>query len=259
MTRRLGAIAFLIGLTAASAGVVDATSTGGGTEAAATAATSEGAAPAARKEPLRYAEHDLFIETNATDRDAGLQMQLDGEDWRWLKLRDPRGRLVLELQARGRLRRFGLTELFFEAAEPSFDEVPFRVFRKRFPRGTYTFRGRTVEGRGLVGSDRLSHLVPAGPRVTFPTKGAVVDPNGFTVTWEPVTTPAGVRIVRYIVVVTRGERDLSMDLPSSARSASIPAEFLRPDLKPGAESKVEVLARERSGNQTIAEVEFRTR
>lgn len=259
MTRRLGAIAFLIGLTAASAGAVAATGGGGGTDAAATAATPQGAASAAAIKPLRYDEHDLFIETNATDRDAGLQMMLDGEDWRWLKLRDPKGRLILDLQARGRLRRFGLTELFFEAAEPSFDEVPFRVFKKRFPRGRYSFRGRTVEGRGLASSDRLSHRVPAAPRITFPTKDAQVDPNGFTVSWEPVTSRAGVRIVRYIVVVTRGERDLEMDLPSSASSATIPAEFLKPDVKPGAESKVEVLAREGSGNQTITEVSFRTR
>ena len=258
MTRRLGGVAVLIALTAATAGTVAASSGGGATETAAKAATSEGAAPAARK-PIRYAEHDLYIETNATDRDAGLQMKLDAEDWKWLKLRDPQGRLVLDLQAMGRLRRFGLTELFFEAAEPSFDEVPFRVFKRRFPSGRYSFRGRTVEGRALASSDRLSHRVPAGPKVTFPTKGAQVDPNGFTVTWEPVTTPARVTIVRYIVVVTRGERDLSMDLPSSARSASIPGEFLRPGLKPGAESKVEVLARERGGNQTITEVSFRTR
>jgi hypothetical protein len=257
MTRRLGAIASLIALTAASAGAVAASSDSGATEAAATAATSEGAASAASaaaSKPLRYDEHDLFIETNATDRDAGLQMKLDAEDCKWLKLRDPKGRLILNLQTRGRPRRYGLTELFFEAAEPSFDEVPFRVFKKRFPSGRYSFRGRTVEGRRLASSDGLSHRVPAGPKITFPTKHTQVDPNDFTVTWEPVTSPTGVRIVRYIVVVTRGERDLEMDLPSSARSASIPAVFLKPDVKPGDESKVEVLARERSGNQTITEV-----
>lgn len=257
MSRKAGVGVFLIALAAASTGAVAATS-GGGTGAVATkAATSERAVPARR--PLRYDEHDLFIETNATDQDAGLQMKLDAEDWKWLKLRDPKGRLILDLQTRGRLRRYGLTELFFEAAEPSFDEVPFSVFKKRFPSGRYSFRGRTVEGRRLASSDRLSHRVPAGPKITSPTKDAQVDPNDFTVTWEPVTTPAGVRIVRYIVVVTRGERDLEMDLPSSARSASIPAEFLNPDVKPGDESKVEVLARERSGNQTITEVEFKTR
>jgi hypothetical protein len=97
--------------------------------------------------------------------------------------------------------------------------------------------------------------VPAGPNVTFPTKGAAVDHNGFTVTWEPVTKPAGVEIVRYIVIVTQEEdRHLEMELPSSATSASIPREFLKPSTKTG----LEVLAREKSGNQTISLVEFRT-
>jgi hypothetical protein len=41
-----------------------------------------------------------------------------------------------------------------------------------------------------------------------------------------------------------------MDLPGSATSASIPGEFLRP----GAVTELEVLARERTGNQTITAV-----
>jgi hypothetical protein len=241
MTRKLGAVALLIALA--------------GLSATAIAATSGGGATAAQKKPLRYAEHDLFIETNATDRDAGLQLRLDAEDWRSLAIRDPRGNPLVTVQARGRLRSYGLTELFFEASEPSFDESPFGQFKRRFPEGRYRFSGRSVEGRRLAGADRLSHVVPAGPNVTFPTSGAEVDPNGFTVTWDPVTRPAGVDIVRYIVIVTQGEREVSMDLPGSARSASIPGEFL----EPGTECELEVLARERSGNQTIAAVEFRTR
>jgi hypothetical protein len=98
-----------------------------------------------------------------------------------------------------------------------------------------------------VGADRFSHLVPHGPNVTFPTKGARVNPNGFTVRWEPVTRPAGIEIVRYIVNLSQGNRELSMDLPPSATSASIPGEFLRSDTDTGGE----VLAREKSGNQTI--------
>jgi hypothetical protein len=229
MARMLAAVAFLVVLAA-------------------------GSAEAGTKKPLTYETRDLFIETNATDRDAGLQMKLDGEDWRWLRLRDPRGRLLLDLQTRGPLRAYGLTELFFEAAEPPFAESPFSRFRKRFPQGRYSFRGRTVEGRRLVGSDKLSHRVPAGPRVTSPTKGAQVDPNGFTVRWDPVVRPAGIDIARYIVIVTQGTRELSMDLPSTATSASVPAEFLKPRTK----TELEVLARERSGNQTITAVSFRT-
>jgi hypothetical protein len=246
MTRKLPAAVLAVILTAAAASAIAGASGGGGAERQ---------AAAAQRQPLRYELRDLFIETNATDRDAGLQLRLDGEDWLGLSVRDPRGRLLVDVEARGRLRRYGLTELFFEAAEPSFDESPFRVFRRRFPEGRYSFRGRTVEGRRLAGSDRLSHTVPAGPDVTFPTSGARVDPNGFIVTWRPVTRPAGVDIVRYIVIVTQRSRELSMDLGSGATSASIPSEFL----EPGTETEVEVLARERSGNQTITAVEFRTR
>jgi hypothetical protein len=209
---------------------------------------------AAQRKPLKYAEHDLFIETNATDGDAGLQLNLDAEDWRSLTIRDPSGRPIVGVQAKGPLRPLGLTELFFEASEPSFDEVPFSRFKKRFPEGRYTFRGRSVEGRRLAGADRLSHVVPARPNVTFPADGAEVDPNGFTVTWEPVTRPAGVDIATYIVTVVQGDRELNMDLPGNATSASIPGEFL----EPGIRSELEVLSREKSGNQTITALKFRT-
>jgi hypothetical protein len=145
--------------------------------------------------------------------------------------------------------------LFFEASEPPFDEVPFSEFKKRFPKGSYSFRGRTVEGRELVGSDRLSHLVPAGPKVTFPTSGAQVNPNGFKVSWEPVTSPAGVKIVSYQVIVNQGERELSMYVPPGVTSVTIPGEFLESGTKTGGE----VLAREKSGNQTITALpSFRT-
>jgi hypothetical protein len=248
MTRRLGAVALLMVLVAASVAVVATAGGDGGSRAAAQAP--------GEQNPIRYARSDLFIEYNASAGDAGLQLSLDAEDWKRFTLLDTRGRLLADVGARGRLRPFGLTELFFEASEPPFTRLPFSEFKKRFPRGTYRFRGLAVNGRRLVGSDRLSHLVPAAPRVTFPTEGARVDPNGFKVTWEPVTRPAGVRIVSYQVIVKQGGRELSMYLPSSATSATIPAEFLTS----GTETEGEVLARERSGNQTITEMpSFRTR
>jgi hypothetical protein len=100
-----------------------------------------------------------------------------------------------------------------------------------------------------VGSDQLSHLVPAGPKVASPTKGAKVEPTGFRVSWEPVTSPAGVKIVSYQVIVNQGDRELSMYLRPEVTSVTIPAEFLQP----GTETSGEVLAREHSGNQTITE------
>jgi hypothetical protein len=156
--------------------------------------------------------------------------------------------VLIDVRAQGRLRRpFGLSELFLEASEPPLAKVPFATFKRRFPEGRYRFRGVAGDGRRLIGSDRLSFVIPAAPKVTFPTKDAQVDPDGFKVTWERVTKPAGVTIVTYQLIVNQGSRELSMYLPPSATSATIPGEFLQPATKTGGE----LLARERSGNQTI--------
>jgi hypothetical protein len=247
--------AFLITLAAASAAAIAVPDGRGASGAAGTSATTAPTAEAAKK-PLRYEDHELFIETNATDGDAGLQQELDGEDWRSTKFRDKKGRALVDVRARGKLRNLGLTELFFEAAEPSFDEFPFKKFKERFPEGKYTWQGKTVEGRKLVGSDRLSHLVPDGPVITFPMEGAQVDPDGFTITWEPVTTPAGVEIVRYIVIVDQETRSVELELDGNATSADIPGQVL----EPGTELGGEVLAKDRNGNQTITALpSFRTK
>jgi hypothetical protein len=240
MARTVAIPAFLVAVTVGAAVAVSS--------AGETNETARNGATAAK--PLRWEAHDLFIETNATDGDAGLQMNLDAEHWKRFELRDPKGRLLADVHARSRLRGVGLSELFFEAAEPPFSKFPFSRFKKRFPEGKYRFSGETVNGRELVGSDRLSHLVPDGPKVTFPTKGAQVDRNDFHVSWEAVTHPAGVEIVSYEVIVSQGNRELDMHLPPGVTSVSIPPEFL----KPGSEGGGEVLAREKSGNQTITEI-----
>jgi hypothetical protein len=140
--------------------------------------------------------------------------------------------------------------LFFESNEPPFRRFPFGVFKKRFPAGRYTFRGRTIAGRRLVGSAQFSHLVPHGPKVTFPTKGAVVGRNNVTVRWRPVTGPPGIKIARYIVNMDQGNRAMSIDLPPSATSADIPRQFLKGANRGGGE----VLARAKNGNQTITAI-----
>src|SRR5919109_3762993 len=81
-----------------------------------------------QRKPIRLEVADLFIEVNATDGDAGLQMNLDGEDWRRLILRDPSGRTLMDVTNRGRLRGYGLTGMTFESSEPPFSEVPLRRF-----------------------------------------------------------------------------------------------------------------------------------
>ena len=247
MTGRYGAAALVVVLAVA---VVAVRASGG-------SASNDAPAAAAKSKPLRFEQHELYIEYNATDGDAGLQLAADAEDWKRFTLLDTKGKTLIDVSAKGRLRRpFGLSELFLEASEPPFAKVPFATFKRRFPNGTYRFRGVAGNGRRLTGSDRLSFVVPAAPKVTFPTKGAQVDPDGFKVTWEPVTRPHGVQIVTYQVIVDQGGRELSMYLPPDATSATIPGEFLEPGAKTGGE----LLAREKSGNQTItAFPSFRTR
>ena len=243
MRRKVGAVVVLLTLAAASAGAI--------------AATGGGAGEAAKKKPaIKYEVADLFIETNATDRDIGLQLFLDADAWDTFKLLDPKGRQVMqEGRTKGRLRGWGLTEYFWETDEPEFSEVPLRKFKKRFPKGKYTFKGRDVDGRRLVASDRLSYVIPTGPVITSPTSGEQVNPNSFKVSWEPVTTPAGVQIVRYqVIVVQEPVERVTLNLEPNVTSVDIP----RVALSPG-EAKVEVLAKEKSGNQTISEVSFTVR
>jgi len=234
MTRKLGVVIFAIALTGIVGGAIAA---GGG----------DGKASA--KKPLEFEAHDLYIETNDTDKDAGLQLFADGEEWRHFKLLDTNGDTMINLNTKGKVRKVGLSELFLEASEPSFDEVPLSKFKKQFPEGKYRFRGETPSGRKMVGSDRLSHLIPDGPNLTFPAKNSTLDPDGFVVTWDRVTKPAGVDIVTYEVIVEQGERTFDMYLPGDATSGTIPGEFLKPDTKTAGE----VLARDKSGNQTITQ------
>jgi hypothetical protein len=215
------------------------------------------AGTAAAQGPLRFTQSELFIEINATDGDAGLQMHLGGREWERLRLIDPRGRTIMDVRASASLDGYGLTDMEFESAEPPFDRVPYSRFRSRFPEGRYRFEATGVNGRRVIGSDRVTHVVPAGPRVLAPARNAVVDPNALAVQWEPVTRPQGIRIARYQVIVTAEGPPgggFQADLPATATNVPIPAGVLAR----GAEYAVEVIARASSGNQTITEVGFRT-
>lgn len=206
----------------------------------------------------KFPDARLKIEYNATDGDAGLQVFLDAPAWNEISITNPSGKELLDVQAEEVIHDYGLTELFSESSEPPFDEFPFEEFKKLFPEGTYTFRGTTVDGQRLRSTFRLTHDVPDGPTITSPADDATVAPDGLTVAWNPVLTPAGVDVVAYQVLVVADApaqgnpvRVLDMMLPASATSVPIPAEFLTPGTY-----KTEVLAIERSGNQTLTEVAF---
>ena len=205
----------------------------------------------------RLDEAEIFIEVNATDGDAGIQVFLDSEGWKRMKIFDPDGKKVLDIRAKanGNIGMQGLTELFFESAEPSFDDQPFEEFLALFPEGIYRFRGTTTEGDKLNGKARLTHRIPDQPVQVSPVDGDGVDPDDAVFMWDPVADPPGSEIVNYQVIVECEEpefRVLDVFVEPDVNTLSVPPEFL----EGGEECKWEVLAIEESLNQTIAESEF---
>jgi hypothetical protein len=222
-------------------------------------------------EEIPFDEANIFFELNHTDGDLGIHALIDGEAWKRLEIEDPREREMLDIRVTGRLRRQGLTEIFFESAEPSFDELRPRRFFRRFPEGEYEIEGVTLEGDELESTAELTHLLPAPPdNITVGGIPAAEDcdadplpsvPAGnVVISWDPVTlshpelgrTGEPIEVVKYQVVVELEEPTLlifSVDLPPDVTEVAIPAGFIAL----GEEFKFEILVREASGNQTAVE------
>jgi hypothetical protein len=173
--------------------------------------------------------------------------------------------------------------LFFESAEPTFDDLSPKKFFRRFPEGEYDIEGITLEGEERESEVWLSHVMPApaggiklndvsinledvdcdeGPVPSVP----VGDEGTVTISWDAVMWShpdlggkpiVPVTIHNYEVVVERelevgGEEftsKFSVILPPGETSMTIPAEFIGSS----DEFKYEILAREVSYNQTAVE------
>jgi hypothetical protein len=235
---------------------------GGGQQSARAAAGSPAVVP------LKDAK--LNVEHNATDEDTGFQGFVDSEGWRRLEVRGPGGP-VLTFEGRGTLSKLGLTELFFETVEPENADVPIRQMLAKLPEGRYTIAGSAQEngkraGR-TSGTALLTHDIPAGPTLVSPKEGATVPTRGVVARWNAVTktiTGEPVTIIAYQLIIEKdikphrhmiGKLGLSMYLPPSVTSIAVPNGFLEPRTK----YNWEVLAIERSGNQTLSSGSFRTR
>jgi len=112
---------------------------------------------------IPFDEARLFFELNDTDGDLGIHGKVDGDEWKNLEIEDPYDRKMAKIHVRGRLRRQGLTELFFESAEPTFDELDPQEFFRRFPEGEYDIEGKTLDGEERESEVYVSHIIPAAP------------------------------------------------------------------------------------------------
>ncbi len=236
------------------------------------------------EDEIPFAEAEIFFELNNTDGDLGIHAKIDGEGWKRLRIEDPRERKMLDIKVRGRLGKQGLTEIFFESAEPTFDELDPEDFFRRFPVGEYEIEGITLDGEELESEVELTHVMPAPPETTVngepmaiqcddeePGYDASEVSGPVTIAWDPVMMshpdadgggaglqpPVPVTINNYEVVV---EVELEVDgeefasvfsviLPPGETSLTVPAEFIAL----GDTFKYEVLAREESYNQTAVE------
>ncbi len=221
-------------------------------------------------EEIPFDEAFIFFELNNTDGDLGIHAKIDGDAWKMLEIEDPKERRMLKIRATGRLRRQGLTEIFFESAEPTFDELAPEKFFKRFPEGTYEIEGVTIEGEELESETEITHLMPAGPEPAVNGIPFVEDCDEdpipafdralpVTITWAHVSlsheelgrTNEPIARHNYEVVVEIDETPWVAHavLPPDATSYQVPQEILAL----GDEIKYELLVREESFNQTATE------
>ncbi|MGB3970227.1 MAG: hypothetical protein WBO45_26070 [Planctomycetota bacterium] len=213
-------------------------------------APADAAEPASSEEPFKLAR--IYWEYNASANDLGVHVTLDAEDWKRLRIEKPGGQSLFEVRGRGPYQQLGMTELFFEGAEPSLSQVPLATLLGRFPEGLYCFEGVTVDGGELESEVPFSHAVPAGPVVS----AVFSAPSSLTIHWDEVTTtPPGfpvrpLTISGYQVICG----SFQVTLPPTARSVTVPPEFVAS--LPAGENPYEVLAIEQSANQTLTEGVF---
>jgi fibronectin type III domain protein len=197
----------------------------------------------------------LSIEYDPTSQSAGLQIQLNGQAWKKMAITAPNGKMFA-LSSKKNLANIGLTDFSIAGGKSDPTQIPLDQFLTMFPEGEYKFKGKAVNGDDLTGTATLTHMIPDGPAITAPAADATVDPSNTVITWDPVTTPAGVDIVSYRVTVQEDTtfRYFSVDLTKFANSLRLPSKFLQAT----STYTAKVLAIDAGGNQTLSEVSFNT-
>jgi len=171
-----------------------------------------------------------------------------------MKITTPDGKTLFKVEGKQGYKELGMTELFFEGAEPTLDEFPLEDLLDLFPEGVYEFEGRTVDGAEIGGEAFFSHAIPDGPDVHADD----VSGSTLVIEWDPVTdNPDGFpdeafTIAAYEVIVEGDDgRNFDIKLPATATQVTVPPEFV--DALSSGEHAFEVLAIASNGNQTLTE------
>jgi hypothetical protein len=225
----------------------------------------------ARQSVKPFPVAQVFLELNDTDGDLGFHGEIDGDPWTSLDIEGPGARMLLGVISKGPLRSQGMTQLAFESAEPSFEDLAPEDLLRRFPEGSYKI-GAIRQGGGTYKSlVKLSHVLAAPPEATVNTLEAAescddkplpeVD-SPVLVNWKSVTRShpeigktGSVTISRYQFFVERDAMKLAVDLPPTITQFKIPTSLTS---SPGV-YKFEIIARTSTGNNTAVESCFRVR
>lgn len=223
---------------------------------------------------LPFDEAQLYFELNHTDGDLGFHGLIDGEAWKSLEIESPSEALLMNVWVRSSLRRQGMTEIFFESEEPSFDELSPAQFFNRFPAGVYEVEGITLEDEELEAEIRVSHAMPAPPggikvngkaaarncdaALPVVSEPVTLDWNAVTKSHPTVGTPnVNVTVLTYEIVgeIEREGQNpdvlvFSATLPRNVTEFEFPQSFTA--LADG-EMKFEIVTKLTNGNQTAVE------
>ena len=245
-------------------------------------------------EVVELDECEVFIEYNSTDGDFGVHFFWDGEPWKWMTVWNEHLWPVLNVGTGKNVRAQGLTEGFFESAEPTLRELSFQEFLERFPEDVYRFRGRTLDWQRLVCETDFTHVIPcpfnedAEPEIevnwvpgtpllsvewdevtdVIKLTQEITDPDEFPdCTDGPEDLIVGYEAVFELVVLEDDDEQVYKEtaiLPADAEIYTASPEFTQLAVEAenaanggtieGAELKVEVIAKEESGNSTITEI-----
>lgn len=228
------------------------------------------ATPVAAFEVFEFDTARVLAELNETDGDLGFQVVIDGEPWKSLDIKNPRGKVIFSIRERSALRRLGLTEFSFESNEPTFDDQSPEAFFAAFAEGIYKIGAVTIDGDRLRADSFLSHALPA-PVGNVTVSGTAFDEDceagppvevavPARIEFDPVTTShptigrqaAPLEVEFYEVVIEGDEVGLiaSYILSPDETGITIPAELTDTgeDLV-----KYQILVQATNGNRTSIE------
>ncbi len=214
----------------------------------------------------QLSEAKLYFELNDTAGDLGIHSSIDGGPYVELEIEDRRGRTIFSLEAGGSLAQQGVTQLFFESAEPNFSQLSPAKFFRRFPEGKYVIEAETRAGEVFGATVCLSHVMAARagnitvsgiPLVNDSDVPSVSEP--VIIRWDPVTTShptigkAGpVEIAMYQFFVEGEGFKLGVELPPTVTEFQVPSEILAL----GSTFKFEIIATTDTDNNTAVEHHF---